>query len=96
MNNENEEFNERFETVEQALKYIADSQAKAEFLDKKYQIEWNKKIEEMRALNQNTQTHLNHITKIVSHLVDVNENEKQKVTEKLFENSNSTVFCHQR
>ena len=88
MNNENEEFNERFETIEQALKYIADSQAKAEFLDKKYQIEsrkrqdaWDKKIEEMQSLNQNTQKHLNHITKIVSHLVDVNEDEKQKVSE---------------
>ncbi len=30
-----EEFNEKFATVEEALKYIADSQAKSEFIHKR-------------------------------------------------------------
>lgn len=30
-----EEFNEKFETIEQTLKYIADSQAKSEWILKK-------------------------------------------------------------
>jgi len=30
-----EEFNERFNTIEETLKYIADSQAKSEFIHKK-------------------------------------------------------------
>jgi hypothetical protein len=39
MDEENEEFNERFETIEEALKYIADSQAKSEWINKKAQVE---------------------------------------------------------
>ena len=39
-----EEFNERFESVEQALKYIADSQAKSEFIHKREKVEFDKRI----------------------------------------------------
>ncbi len=66
MSEENEEFNERFETIEQGLKYINDSQAKSEFIRKKEQVEWRKHFEEMQKIQENTQRHLNHITKIVS------------------------------
>ena len=55
MSERDEEYNERFETVEQALKYIADSQAKSEFIRKKSEIDWRKKMEEMRQMQANTQ-----------------------------------------
>lgn len=57
MSEETEEFNERFETVEQTLKYIADAQAKSEFLHKKFQVESRKRWEQ-------TQKQLDYITKL--------------------------------
>ena len=47
MSEENGEFTEKFETIEQTLKYIADSQAKSEWLNKQEQIE-RRKFEEGR------------------------------------------------
>jgi hypothetical protein len=83
-----EEFNERFETIEQALKYIADSQAKSEFINKKAQVEWRKKqvesekrMERIEKLQESTQKHLDHITKIVRFLVDENEDQNRKIEE---------------
>jgi galactokinase len=83
-----EEFNERFETIEQALKYIADSQAKSEFINKKAQVEWRKKqvesekrMERIEKLQESTQKHLDHITKIVRFLVDENEDKNRKIEE---------------
>ncbi len=88
MSEEYEKFNERFETIEQALKYVADSQAKTEFANRKNQVEWKKNIEEMRQINsetqrlqQNTQNQLDYITKVVRFLVEDNETQNGKLVE---------------
>ena len=67
-----EEFNEQFESVEQALKYIANSQAKSEFIRKRKKIEFDKQIARIVKLQKQTQKRLdqtqkqlNHITKVV-------------------------------
>ncbi len=72
-NEEFEEFNERFESIEQTLKYIAEAQAKAEFLHKKHQIESQKRWEQ-------TQKQLDYITK----LVGVSFEELDQMDERLF------------
>ena len=64
MSEENEEFNERFETIEEALKYIADSQAKTEWLQKNDQIARQKFEEESRKRWKQTQKQLDYITKL--------------------------------
>ncbi|MGI8543693.1 MAG: hypothetical protein ACR2MD_09490 [Aridibacter sp.] len=55
--NNNSEFNEKFETLEETLKYIADTQAKMEWLHKQNQIESHKRWEQ-------TQKQLDYITKL--------------------------------
>ena len=64
MSEENEEFTEKFETIEQALKYIADSQAKSEWLHKQDQIERRKFEEESKKRWERTQKQLDYITKL--------------------------------
>ena len=64
MSEENKEFNERFETVEQALKYIADSQAKSEWLHKEDQIRRRKFEEESNTRWAKIEKHLAHITQL--------------------------------
>lgn len=63
-----EEFNEKFETIEQTLKYIADSQAKSEWILKKSQKDWEKRLEESNQKFerqwQQTQKQLDYITKL--------------------------------
>ncbi|MBX7173572.1 MAG: hypothetical protein K1X72_21570 [Pyrinomonadaceae bacterium] len=59
-----EEFNEKFETIEQTLKYIADSQAKFEWIMKKSQKDWEKRQEEYEKRLAQTQKHLDYITKL--------------------------------
>lgn len=66
-----EEFNEKFAGVEEALKYIADSQAKSEFIRKRENAEFRKNIDEMLELqgriqqqSEKTQRQLDHITKV--------------------------------
>jgi galactokinase len=81
MDNNEEEFNERFETIEQALKYIADSQAKSEFIRKQEQVEWRKRMERIEKSQERTQQHLDHTTKIVRFLVEDNEDKNQKIEE---------------
>lgn len=63
-NEANEEFNERFENVEQALKYIADSQAKSEWLRKQDEVKSRERFEQMEKLQQQTQKQLDHITSL--------------------------------
>lgn len=58
------EFNERFETIEDTLKYIADTQAKMEWLHKRDQIERRKFEEESRKIWQQTQKHLDYLSKL--------------------------------
>ncbi len=60
-----EEFNEKFASVEEALKYIADSQAKSEFIRKRDNAEAKKEFAEIRKLQAQTQRHLDHITKVL-------------------------------
>ncbi len=62
--NNNSEFNEKFETIEDTLKYIADMQAKAEWQHKKGQIERRKFEEENRKRWERTQKQLDYITKL--------------------------------
>lgn len=88
-----EEFNERFATVEEALKYIADSQAKSEFIHKRDTIRHNKEIAEIRELQkqsqrqiekndrqiEQTQRHLNHITKVLRFNIEEYEFQEEKL-----------------
>jgi len=69
-----EEFNEKFATVEEALKYIADSQAKSEFIHKR-------DIAEIRASQDRTQKHLEHITKVLRFNIEEYEFQEDKITE---------------
>lgn len=55
MSSQMEEFTEKFESVEKALKYIADSQAKSEWIRKK-------EIAEIRQIQKRTQAQLDYIT----------------------------------
>lgn len=64
-------FNEKFETIEETLKYIAESQAKSEWLLKQDQIERRKSDEKRRRFEeesqkswQQTQKQLDYITKL--------------------------------
>lgn len=76
-----EEFNEKFATIDETLKYIADSQAKAEFIHKR-------EIAEIRALQEKTaqnldrtQLHLDHITKVLRFNIEEYEFQEDKITE---------------
>jgi len=56
MNEKNvEEFNEKFATVEAALQYVADSQAKSEFIHKRDNIAFSKKMAEIAKRQEKTQ-----------------------------------------
>lgn len=83
-----EEFNERFATIEEALKYIADSQAKSEFINKQASVRHDKEVAEIRALQEQTarnsdqtQRHLNHITKVLRFNVEEYKFQEDKITE---------------
>ena len=69
-----EEFNEKFASVEEALKYIADSQAKSELIHKREMIE-------IRASQDRTQKHLEHITKVLRFNIEEYEFQEDKLTE---------------
>ena len=77
----NEEFDEKFATVEAALKYIADSQAKSEFTGKQTSVKHDKEIAEIRASQDRTQKHLEHITKVLRFNVEEYEFQEDKITE---------------
>ncbi len=81
-----EEFNEKFASVEEALKYIADSQAKSEFIRKRDYAVHNKEIAEIRELQkqnerqiEQTQRHLNHITKVLRLNIEEYEFQEDKL-----------------
>ena len=74
-----EEFNEKFATVEEALKYIADSQAKSEFIRKRENAVHNKEIAEIRGLQKQTQRHLEHITKVLRFNIEEYEFQEKKL-----------------
>lgn len=66
------EFNEKFETIEEALKYIADSQAKSEWLRKKDQTESQDRMAEI-------EKHLTHITKVLRFNIEEYEFQEDKL-----------------
>jgi len=83
-----EEFNEKFATVEEALKYIADSQAKSEFTHKrdskrfaKRQEESERWLERIERLQEQTQRHLDHITKVLRFNIEEYEFQEDKIIE---------------
>lgn len=76
MSEETEEFNERFETIEQALKYIADSQAKSEWTRAKAESENRASLSESRARLDEIEKHLAYIAKVLR--INVEEYEFQE------------------
>ena len=74
-----EEFNEKFATIEEALKYIADSQAKSEFIRKRENVEFNKKMVELVKRQEQTQRHLDHITKVLRFNIEEYEFQEEKL-----------------
>lgn len=74
-----EEFNERFDTIEAALKYVADSQAKSEFIRKRDYAKHDKDIAEIRELQKQTQRHLDHITKVLRFSIEEYEFQEEKL-----------------
>ncbi len=87
MNEESfEEFNEKFASVEEALQYIADSQAKSEFIHKRENVEFRKRAEksekeiaEIRELQKQTQKHLDYITKVLRFNIEEYEFQEEKL-----------------
>ena len=76
-----EEFNETFATVEAAWKYIADSQAKSEFVCKRENAESRKDFAEIRELQKQTQRHLDHITKVLRFNIEEYDFQEDKLVE---------------
>ncbi len=74
-----EEFKERFATVEEALKYIADSQAKSEFIRKRDNAESSKEFAEIRELQKQTQRQLDHITKVLRFNIEEYEFQEERL-----------------
>ena len=74
-----EEFNEKFNSFEEALKYIAASQAETEFIRKRENVEFRKEIKEMRDLQKQTQRQLDHITKVLRFNVEELEFQEDKL-----------------
>jgi len=83
-----QEFNEKFASVEEALKYIADSQAKSEFVRKRENIESEKQFTRIREIQERTeqnlaptQRHLDHITKVLRFNIEEYEFQEEKIVE---------------
>lgn len=81
-----EEFNKKFAIVEEALKYIADSQAKSEFIRKRENAEFSKEMAEMREFQDQTQQQINktqrqldHITKVLRFNIEEYEFQEEKL-----------------
>ena len=89
MNEKNvEEFNEKFATVEAALQYVADSQAKSEFIHKRDNIAFSKKMAEIAKRQEKTeqlieknQRQLDHITLVLRFNIEEYEFQTEKLEE---------------
>lgn len=66
-----EQFNERFETVEQALKFIADSQAKSEWLRKQDEAKSRARFDEIKELQAKTDLRLDRIARQLDHITQL-------------------------
>jgi hypothetical protein len=62
-------------------KYIADSQAKSEFIRKRENAEFNKKLAKIQKLQEQTQKHLDHITKVLRFNIEEYEFQEEKLVE---------------
>lgn len=76
-----EEFNERFATIEESLKYVADSQAKSEFIRKRENAEFNKKLAKIQKLQEQIQKHLDHITRVMRFNIEEYKFQDEKLVE---------------
>lgn len=76
-----EEFNERFDTIEAAQKYTSDLQAKSEFIHKRDIVRHEKEIGEIRKLQEQTQKHLDYISKVLRFNIDEYEFQEEKLVE---------------
>ncbi|MGI8468996.1 MAG: hypothetical protein ACR2N3_11160 [Pyrinomonadaceae bacterium] len=81
-----EEFNEKFATVEDALKYVAGSQAKSEFVRKRENAAHSKDVAEIRELQKQTQQQidktqrqLDYITKVLRFNIEEYEFQEEKL-----------------
>ncbi len=81
-----EEFNEKFATIEEALKYIADSQAESVFIRKQDNAKSSKEFAKIRELQEQTQRqieqtqrHLDHITKVLRFNIEEYEFQEDKL-----------------
>ncbi|MEZ5345687.1 MAG: hypothetical protein R2681_09055 [Pyrinomonadaceae bacterium] len=73
MNEENftSEFNLKFETIEETLKYIADSQLKAEWALKQESVKSKKRMDSIEKNLENVSKNLDHISKHLTHITRV-------------------------
>ena len=76
-----EEFNEKFATIEEALKYIANSQAKSEFIHKKEITEIRELQKQTQLKIDQTQKQLDHITKVLRFNIEEYEFQEDKIVE---------------
>jgi hypothetical protein len=74
-----EEFNEKFATVEEALKYVAASQAKSEFIRKREITEIRELQKQTQLQIEQTQKHLDHITKVLRFNIEEYEFQEDKI-----------------
>ncbi len=81
MNEENftSEFNEKFETIEETLKYIADSQLKREWLLKEEKIESKKRMNGIEKNLDDVSKHLSHITKVLGFNIEEYQFQEDKL-----------------
>lgn len=63
-----EEFNERFESVEERLKYLGDSQEKWEWFRKADEVASRKRFQQIEAGLQQIEKNLNHTTRQLNHI----------------------------
>lgn len=80
-----ETFNEKFATIEEALKYIADSQEQSEWARKKEAVEHRARQKEFEEESRQTweriKKNLNHITKLTGIVFDDLNFQNEKLTE---------------
>jgi hypothetical protein len=79
MSKETEEFNERFTTIEQSLKYVADVQAKSEWLHKQDQAARRKFEEESRKRRQQIDKRFDYLAKLTGIAFEELEFQEEKL-----------------
>ena len=89
-----ETFNEKFATIEEALKYITDLQAKSEWLSKQEDVKQRARLEKFEKESERiwlrTKKHLEHITKLTGIAFEELDFQNEKFKEA------GKTFTHQR